>query len=94
MPIPKQEVNCMDKTISFQRTAECPIRNGLRKFISERLAKKPFCTLFKQELSRVWPINEHEKEKRAITQFAKANGWSVKISDPGLRAVFRREVSA
>ena len=84
----------MNKTISARQTVNCPIRSQLQKYISERLAKKPFCILFKQELSRVWPIDEHEKEKRQITEFAQANGWSVKISDPGLRAVFRRPIAA
>ena len=65
---------------------------ALKKLVSERLATKQFCTIFKQDIDRVWPpeATEREKQKKAILAFAKANGWSVKFSDPGLRVVFRK----
>jgi hypothetical protein len=64
---------------------------ALKKLVSERLEKKQFCTVFEQDLDRVWPpASESEKQRKEIIAFAKANGWSVKFSDPGLRAVFRK----
>lgn len=64
---------------------------ALKKLVAERLEKKQFCTVFKQDIDRVWPpASENEKQKKEIIAFAKANGWSVKFSDPGLRVVFRK----
>ena len=84
----------MNKNISVEpssRTQGSAVMAGLRKYISERLARKSFCTVFKQELNRLWPMDEHEQEKHSIAAFAMANGWTVKFSDPGLRAVFRKQ---
>jgi len=43
-------------------------------------------------LERVWPIDNALREKRAalIRAYAKKNGWSATVSDPGMRVTFRK----
>jgi len=64
----------------------------LTKRIQERLAKAKFCNVFEHELERVWPIDKALREKRAalIQAYAKENGWSAIVSDPGMRVTFRK----
>ena len=63
----------------------------LANYIIERLKIRPSCTVFKQDLARIFPAIEKEAEKRhaAIRKFAEERGWDVIISDPGIRATFR-----
>jgi hypothetical protein len=60
--------------------------------INERLKTHKFCIIFRNELDRVWPIQDKERIKRAeqIQAFAKANGLTAVIHDPGIRVTFRR----
>jgi hypothetical protein len=43
-------------------------------------------------LERVWPIDNALREKRAalIHAYAKENGWSATVRDPGMRVTFRQ----
>ena len=67
----------------------------LVKHIRERLSEKRYCTVFQNHLDRVFPIKAANDDlKMAIEQFAKENGWSVKITDSGIRATFRNQQQA
>ena len=58
--------------------------------IRNRLSEKKYCTVFQNHLDSVFPIKQANDElKMALEQFAKENGWSVKITDSGIRATFR-----
>ena len=59
--------------------------------ITERLKTHKYCTVFDNELSRVWPCADKERSRRhaQIHAFAKAHGWSATILDPGIRVTFR-----
>jgi hypothetical protein len=47
--------------------------------------------VFENKLSVVWPrAYEYDGRIKEIEAFAKANGWSVSISDPGLRLIFKK----
>jgi hypothetical protein len=48
--------------------------------------------VFETELERVWPTDNALREKRAalIHAYAKENGWSATVSDPGMRVTFRK----
>ena len=67
----------------------------LEKYISGRLAGRKFCTVYGQDIARIWPMKRKEMEKRdaAIHAFAKANGWTATICDPGIRVTFRKAAS-
>jgi hypothetical protein len=67
---------------------------GLTSHITERLEKKSFCIVFENELRDVFPEAREERSKRhqKIADYAAENGWTVKISDPGIRAVFKDAV--
>jgi hypothetical protein len=64
----------------------------LAERILERLKSHKSCTVFENELSRVWPCPDKERQQRhaAIQAFAKAHGWSATILDPGIRVTFRK----
>jgi hypothetical protein len=68
--------------------------DALIQHIEERLSQKPFCTVFHNMLSQFFPVHDRAREKRhnAIREFAASRGWTVKISDPGIRCTFRRMV--
>lgn len=72
------------------------VMDALIKHIMDRLAVKPFCTVFENAIARVFPRDTHadEERKEAIREFARRNGWSVKISDPGIRVTFRKLAEA
>ena len=58
---------------------------ALADLIRNRLGDHVTCTVFENELSVVWPrAYEHDSRIKEIEAFAKANGWSVSISDPGI----------
>jgi hypothetical protein len=64
---------------------------GLARLISNRLGDHVTCTVFENELSVVWQrAYKHDSRIKEIEAFAKANGWSVSISDPGIRLTFKR----
>ena len=63
--------------------------------ITDRLRTHKSCTIFGNDLERVWPIAAKERQLRSqretlIKAFAKAHGWSAIIHDPGIRVTFRR----
>jgi hypothetical protein len=71
----------------------------LRSHIGERLKKKPFCTIFENELGEVFPeerdgVAARERRHAKITDFAEENGWFVTVCDPGIRAIFRKVAGA
>ena len=64
---------------------------ALAKLIRNRLGDHVTCTVFENELSVVWQrAYEHDSRIKEIEAFAKANGWSVSISDPGIRLTFKK----
>ena len=64
---------------------------ALAALIKKRLGDHVLCTVFENRLSVVWPRDyEHDSRIKEIEAFAKANGWSVSISDPGLRLTFKK----
>jgi len=47
--------------------------------------------VFENRLSVVWPrAYEQDSRIKEIETFAKAPGWSVTISDPGIRFTFKK----
>ena len=65
---------------------------ALKKRIRKRLATAKFCSVYETELERVWPTDNALREKRAalIHAYAKENGWSATVTDPGMRVTFRK----
>jgi hypothetical protein len=64
---------------------------ALAELIKKRLEDHILCTVFENSLSVVWPrAYEHDSRIKEIEAFAKANGWSVSISDPGIRLTFKK----
>jgi hypothetical protein len=63
----------------------------LKRQIHERLKTAKWCVAFESDLENIWPRDDIGRKKRAtsIEAFAKRNGWSVTILDPGIRATFR-----
>ena len=65
--------------------------NTLAALIRKRLGDHILCTVFENKLFDVWPrAYEHDSRIKEIEAFAKANGWSVSSSDPGLRLAFKK----
>lgn len=80
------------QTLAFlEFTAILRPMDALVAKIKERLKSRRSCTIFEDDLSRVWPCAEEERKKRLarVKAFAKAHDWSVTIRDPGIRATFR-----
>jgi len=50
-----------------------------------------WCVASESDLERVWPCEKVHRDKRfqAIQAFAKRNGWTATILDPGIRVTFR-----
>lgn len=59
----------------------------LKERIGERLKAKKFCVASGNEIARIWPTEPKERNKqiKAIQRFAKENGWTATILDPGIR---------
>ena len=68
--------------------------DNLSKHIREQLKRKDCCTVFRPEISRVWPkLTEMIAERNAaIRAFARERGWTVEIVDPGVVVTFRNAV--
>jgi len=66
--------------------------DALAKHIAERLQTRKSCTAFEAELSRAFPVNGKEEQRRiaAIQAFAKERGWTANIQNPGLLVTFRK----
>ena len=64
---------------------------ALAALIRKRLGDHILCTVSENRLSVVWPkAYEHDSRIKEIEAFVKAKGWSVSISDPGLRLTFKK----
>ena len=64
---------------------------ALAELIRNRLGNHVTCAVFENQLSVVWPrAYKHDIRIKEIEAFAKANGWSVSISDPGIRLTFKK----
>jgi hypothetical protein len=65
---------------------------ALTKHIKDRLTTHKWCVAFESDLERVWPPEKMQRDKRdeAIQAFAKRNGWTATIRDPGIRVTFRK----
>ena len=65
--------------------------NELAALIRNRLGTHVTCAVYENNLSVVWPrAYEHDSRIKEIEAFAKANGWSVSITDPGIRLTFTK----
>lgn len=63
----------------------------LAALIRNRLGNHVTCAVYENNLSVVWPRTyEHDSRIKDIEAFAKANGWSVSITDPGIRLTFTK----
>jgi hypothetical protein len=70
-------------------------QNELAKFVRERLEKRKYCMVFKSQLEPCWPAEKVKSaarmaRERKIRAFAKANGWTAEIHDPGLSVIFKK----
>ena len=64
---------------------------ALADLIRDRLGNHVVCRVFENKLAVVWPrAYEHDSRIKEIEAFAKANGWSVSISDPGIQLIFKK----
>jgi hypothetical protein len=70
--------------------------DALLHHIEERLRTRKSCVVFNNQLQRVWPVEHRFAAKRAaaIEAFARANGLTATIHDPGIRVTFRRATDA
>jgi hypothetical protein len=65
------------------------------KFVRERLEKRKYCMVFESQLEPCWPAEKVKSAARIarekkIRAFAKANGWTAVIHDPGLSVIFKK----
>jgi len=68
----------------------------LKQRIAERIKAKKHCIVFQKDLERLFsyesPSNDELIER--IAKFADQNGWEVIITNPSLRATFRKKKSS
>jgi hypothetical protein len=70
-------------------------QDALAKFVRERLEKRKYCMVFESQLGPCWPAEKVKSaariaRERKIRAFAKANGWTAEIHDPGLSVIFKK----
>ena len=70
-------------------------QDELAKFVRERVGKRKSCMVFENRLKRCWPAEKVKSSARIarvkkIRAFAKANGWTAVIHDPGLSVIFKK----
>ena len=70
-------------------------QDELAKFVRERVEKRKYCMIFENRLEPCWPADEVKTAARTagekkIHAFAKANGWTAVIHDPGLSVIFKK----
>jgi hypothetical protein len=66
-------------------------KKALAELIKNRLGDHVMCAVYENQLAVVWPrAYEQDSRIKEIEAFAKANGWSVSISDPGIRLTFKK----
>ena len=70
--------------------------DALTRQIRHRLETHKFCTIFERDLGKVWPYVDKARERRfsEIKAYARAQGWSATILDPGIRVTFRKLANA
>ena len=70
-------------------------QDELATFVRERLDMRKYCMIFENRLEPYWPAEKVKtapriaREKK-IHAFAKANGWTAVIHDPGLSVIFKK----
>ena len=81
-----------NKKRRYSQTALRPGLQTLTNHIRERLGTHKSCSVFETDLERVFPFDETRRKKRIaeIEAYAKRNGWSVRVWDPGLRVTFSK----
>jgi hypothetical protein len=62
----------------------------IRRELERETAKIGHCTIYEDELQRLWPIDE-ENRKQKIAHFANENGFKLTFYKQGLCAVFERK---
>ena len=70
-------------------------QDELAKFVRERVEKRKYCMVFESQLEPCWPAEKVKSAARTtrekkILAFAKANGWTAVIHDPGLSVIFKK----
>jgi hypothetical protein len=70
-------------------------QDDLAKFVRERIEKRKYCMVFESQLEPCWPAEKVKSAARIarekkIRAFAKVNGWTAVIHDPGLRVIFKK----
>jgi len=65
---------------------------ALARHIGEWMAGKKSCAVYGNEIHEVLPLKSKDVEKRdkAIQEFARKNGLSATICDPGIQVIFRK----
>jgi hypothetical protein len=69
-------------------------QDELARLIRERIEKRTYCMIFESQLERCWPAEKvknavRKAREKAIRAFAKANGWTAEIHDPGLYVILK-----
>jgi hypothetical protein len=70
-------------------------QDELATFVRERVEKRKYCMVFESQLEACWPAGKVTSAARIarekkIREFAKANGWTAVIHDPGLSVIFKK----
>ena len=70
-------------------------QDEITKFVRERLEKRKYYTIFESHLEPCWPAEKVKSAARMVREkkiraFAKANGWTAKIHDPGFSVIFKK----
>jgi hypothetical protein len=70
-------------------------QNEFATFVRERVEKRKYCMVFESQLEPCWPAEKVKSAARIarekkIRAFAKANGWTAVIHDPGLSVIFKK----
>jgi hypothetical protein len=63
---------------------------ALARRIELELRKQKHCAVYENELSRLWPLKETEREAK-IARFATKHGFRLRFYSQGLCAIFDRD---
>jgi hypothetical protein len=97
--VPQKSALCLAKSSEMSRMFRFwgagYLMENLLKHILAKLEVGKICVVFESRLEQVFPKDPAipEKRKEAIMAFAKKNGLSAKISDPGLRVTFSKSTA-
>jgi hypothetical protein len=64
----------------------------IRRELETQTANIGHCTIYENDLQRIWPLNEEDRE-RHIARFAKLHGFHLSFYRKGLCAIFLKEDS-